>query len=114
MVLMVCGSATAGQERVLGVEVLAHGWKPTETWDRIGKTRFAWEAQVKNHSDRPLRVFVYYDLLSREGFPLARNVMNEIVPAGAVRLIRGDSYIETPYLPYVTESRAVAKPRPLH
>ena len=94
------------------IEILAHSWHPTEVWDRIGKTRFSWMAKVQNHTERRQRVFVYYDLLSGDGAPLARNVMNQVVEPGSVVDIKGDSYIESPLLPLVKGSRASAKVSP--
>jgi len=91
------------------IEILSHHWHPVEVWDRIGKTRFLWSARVQNHTTRRQRVYIYYDLLSAEGSPLARNVTNQVVDPGAVVDVNGDSYIESPLLPLVTQSRAVAK-----
>jgi hypothetical protein len=92
-----------------GIEIVEHSWRPVETWERIGKTRYVWIAKVHNGGERSRRVYVYYDLLNEKGVPLARNVVDRVVAPGATLEFRGDTYIETADLPFVKSSRATAK-----
>jgi hypothetical protein len=92
-----------------GIEIVEHSWRPVETWERIGKTRYIWVAKVHNRGERSRRVYVYYDLLDERGLPLARNVVDRVVAPGATLEFRGDSYIETSDLPFVKSSRATAR-----
>ncbi len=91
------------------VEVLAHEWHPGVVWERIGKTQFIWRATVRNNSDARKRVYVYYDLLTAEQIPIARNVTNRYLEPHQTMEIEADSYILTEDLPKVTSSRATAK-----
>jgi len=91
------------------VEVISHEWRPDEVWERIGKTKFLWKATVRNNLDVKKRVYVYYDLLDAGGYPLARNVSNQLVEPHQIVDIRADSYIMSADLPNVRSSRAVAK-----
>jgi len=96
------------------VEILSHKWHPDTVWERIGKTKFVWEATVRNNSTDRIRVFVYYDLLDANDFPLARNVANKFIEPHQTAEIISDSYIMTADLPQVKNSRVTLKVGPTH
>ncbi|HET6371589.1 MAG TPA: hypothetical protein VFG95_10350 [Nitrospiria bacterium] len=96
------------------IELLEHRWHAADVWERIGKTRFLWSAKVINHTEKSYQVYVYYDLIDANGFPLARNVAHRLVEPGAIAEIDGDTYIDSPLLPLVKGSRAVVKRGPPH
>ncbi|MFQ5579943.1 MAG: hypothetical protein ACE5FZ_04970 [Nitrospiria bacterium] len=102
-------SSNASHRDASKIEVIRHGWRPGEVWDKIGRTKFFWDTTVRNNSDERKRVYAYYDLLDENGFPLARNVSNKYVgPHETVEII-ADSYIMTVDLPKVTSSRVTVK-----
>ncbi|MBN4053133.1 hypothetical protein JYT92_00070 [bacterium AH-315-L15] len=103
-------SATHAVDRdATQIEVLGHAWQAGEVWERIGKTKFLWNATVRNHSDLRKRVYLYYDLLDAREVPLARNVTNKYVgPHETVKIV-ADSYIMTVDLPRVKNSRVTVK-----
>ncbi|MFQ5596560.1 MAG: hypothetical protein ACE5GK_00770 [Nitrospiria bacterium] len=91
------------------IEILDHAWRPDEVWERIGKTKFVWNATVRNNSDIRKRVYLYYDLLDERDVPVARNVTNRYVAAHETLKIIADSYIMTFDLPRVRRSRVTVK-----
>lgn len=91
------------------IEVLEHGYRIDETWDKIGKTKYFWKVTFQNHSDRRKRVFAYYYLLDGEGVPLARNVSNRYVGPKQTVEILADSYIMTNKVSQVVDSRVKLK-----
>lgn len=99
----------AADRDTVGLEILQHEWHPETVWERIGKTKFVWKATVMNRSNIRKRVFVYYDLLDADNLPLAQNVANRVMnPHQTVEII-SDSYIQTPFLPKVKNSRATIR-----
>jgi len=101
--------AEAGNRDASMIEVLEHGYRIDETWEKIGKTKYYWKVTFQNHSDKRKRVFAYYYLLDAEGVPLARNVANRYVgPHETVEMI-ADSYIMTYKVPQVIDSRVKLK-----
>ncbi len=91
------------------IEVLAHGYRIDEAWQKIGKTKYFWKVTFQNHAKKRKRVFAYYYLLDAEGVPLARNVANRYVgPQETVEII-ADSYILTQKVPQVMDSRVKVK-----
>lgn len=103
------GSEEPSDRDDLAVEVLSHKWHPDTVWERIGKTKFVWQATVRNNSDVRKRVFVYYDLLDANNFPLARNMTNKFIEPHQTADIIADSYIMTVDLPQVKSSRVTIK-----
>jgi hypothetical protein len=93
------------------VEILGHGWRSDTVWERIGKTKYVWQATVRNNSDGRRNVFVYYDLLDDQEFPLARHVAHQWVEPHQTVEMASDSYILTVDLPRVKSSRATVKVR---
>jgi hypothetical protein len=93
------------------IEVLAHHWRPDAVWEKIGKTKFIWSATLRNHSNVKKRVFVYYDLLSADNVPLARNVANKTIEPRQTVEVVSDSYINSNFLPDVKSSRVTVKLR---
>lgn len=91
------------------IEVLRHAWHPDEVWERVGKTKFIWNATVRNNSDVRKRVYLYYDLLDGQNVPVARNVTNKYVDPHETIKIVADSYIMTFDLPRVRGSRVTVK-----
>ena len=91
------------------VEILKHEWRPDVVWEKIGKTKFIWNATIRNHSDARKRVFVYYDLLDDQNHPVASNVANKTIPPQQTVELISDSYINTDLLPKVRSSRARMK-----
>jgi len=108
------GSEGPSDPNVSAVEVLSHNWHPDTVWERIGKTKFVWEATVRNNSDTRQRVFVYYDLLDANHYPLARNVANKFIEPHQTTDIVSDSYIMSVDLPQVKSSRVTIKIGPIH
>lgn len=90
------------------IEVLRHGWRPDEVW-KIGKTKYIWNATVRNNSDIRKRVYVYYYLLDVNNVPMARNVANQYIGPRKTAKIVANSYIMTVDLPRVTHSRVTVK-----
>ncbi|HXC61647.1 MAG TPA: hypothetical protein VNV63_03150, partial [Nitrospiria bacterium] len=103
------GSKELPDHDASAVQVLSHKWHPDTVWERIGKTKFVWEATVRNNSDTRKRVFVYYDLLDENNFPLARNMANQFIEPHQTIVVASDSYIESVELPRVKTSRATIK-----
>ena len=93
-------------------EILEHSWKLEEEWPKIGKTKYSWKATVKNHSDDPQKVSIYYYLVNEGGFPLARNTASKIIPPHETMEILSDSYVENGIISRIKNSRAVLKLRP--
>lgn len=102
-------NAQAVDRDASAIEVLKHEWHPDEVWERIGKTKFIWNATVRNHSDVRKRVYLYYDLLDGQDVPVARNVTNKYVEPHETIKIVADSYIMTFDLPRVRGSRVTVK-----
>jgi hypothetical protein len=101
--------AEAGNRDASMIEVLEHGYRIDETWDKIGKTKYFWKVTFQNHSDKRKRVFAYYYLLDSEGVPLARNVSNRYVGPKKTVEILADSYIMTNKVSRVVDSRVKLK-----
>lgn len=101
--------AEAGNRDASMIEVLEHGYRIDETWEKIGKTKYYWKVTFQNHSDKRKRVFAYYYLLDAEGVPLARNVSNRYVGPRQTVEILADSYIMTQKLAQVVDSRVKLK-----
>lgn len=91
------------------IEIIEHAWRPDEVWPNGGKTKFLWNATVRNHSEVRKRVYVYYYLLDKNDVPLARNVANKFVGPQKTIEILANSYIMTIDLPRVTHSRVKVK-----
>jgi len=91
------------------VEVLNHEWRSDEVWLNGGKTKFLWNATIRNNSEVRKRVYVYYSLLDDNNVPLARNVANKYVGPGKTTKILANSYIMTVDLPRVTHSSVTIK-----
>lgn len=102
-------AGAASQEGAETIEIVSHAWRPDVVWEKIGKTKFVWNAVVRNRSDTKKRVFVYYDLLDEANVPLASNVANKMVDPGQTVNIVSDSYINSTFLPQVKNSRAIVK-----
>jgi len=101
-------SALAGRNDPL-VEMVEHGWKPDEVWDKIARTQYLWHVTVRNNSEVRKRVYAYYYLLDEENVPLARNVANRFIGPHQTEKITASSYIMTLDLPRVTSSRVKIK-----
>lgn len=91
------------------IVVVKHEWHPDEVWEKIGKTKFIWQATVRNDSDLRKRVYVYYDLLDGNGVPVARNVTNEYIDPHQTVDVKANSYILSEDLPKVRSSRVTVK-----
>jgi hypothetical protein len=91
------------------IVVVKHEWHPDEVWEKIGKTKFIWQATVRNDSDIRKRVYVYYDLLDGNGVPIARNVTNQYIDSHQTVDVKADSYILSEDLPNVRSSRVTVK-----
>ncbi|VAX26135.1 hypothetical protein MNBD_NITROSPIRAE01-1165 [hydrothermal vent metagenome] len=101
--------AEAGDRDASMIEVLEHGYRIDETWEKIGKTKYYWKVTFQNHSNKRKRVFAYYSLLSAKGLSLARNVSNRYVgPQETVEIV-GDSYIMTQNVPLIVDSHVKLK-----
>lgn len=99
----------AGNRDASMIEVLEHGYRIDETWEKIGKTKYFWKVSFQNHSDKRKRVFAYYYLLDAKGVPLARNVSNRYVGPHQKAEIIADSYIMTHKVSEVVDSRIKLK-----
>ena len=93
------------------IEILDHEWHPDEVWEKIGKTKYFWSATVRNNSDTPKRVDVYYSLVDATDTPLARNATNRSIGPHETVEITSDSYITTKVLPLIKSSRVSVKVR---
>jgi hypothetical protein len=102
-------SSSEGEPSPPAVEILKHEWRPDTVWEKIGKTKFIWNATVRNRSDIRKRVFVYYDLLDDQDHPLASNVANKTIEPQQTVNVVSDSYINTDLLPKVRSSRVRVK-----
>ena len=101
--------AQAGDRDASMIEVLEHGYRIDEIWQKIGKTKYYWKVTFQNHSNKRKRVFAYYSLLDAKGFSLARNVSNRYIgPQETVEII-GDSYIMTDKVSLVVDSHVKLK-----
>lgn len=101
--------ANATDRDASAVKILSHEWHPATVWERIGKTKFIWKARVSNRSNIRKRVFVYYDLLDDHDLPLAQAVANRVIDPHQTVEIISDSYIQTPFLSLVKNSRATVR-----
>jgi len=112
--LLLCFTLGMGRPTFAGredasVELVSHGWKADEVWEKIGRTQYLWHATVRNRSDVKKRVYAYYYLLDQDNVPLARNVANRFVGPHETVEIKASSYIMTIDLPNVVGSRVKLK-----
>lgn len=105
--------AEPGKEETPVVIILEHSWQLEEEWDKIKKTKYSWWATVKNLSEISQEVSIYYSLLDKDGFPLARNTRSQTVGPLETVEITSDSYIHNQKIPQAVSSRATLKSRPL-
>jgi hypothetical protein len=94
------------------VVVLEHSWKLEEEWPNIRKTKYSWRAKVENRTDVSQKVMIYFNLLGKNDYPLARNTTGRVIGPHETAEITSDSYVENGIIEQIIASRADLKARP--
>lgn len=91
------------------ITVISHSWTALETNEALGKTRYLWQAIVRNDADEARKVCINYGLVNKDKRVVAQHEACAVPAAGYEIELGGQAYIDAQLVPTVVEGRAKLK-----